>query len=96
MSNKLIDFFYQRSDLIKTAIGFTPSNNNTKWVATFNFIVSNQKIDDDNTIELDFDDDLENTILSYYSDTDIDYKSKIIYTSPLYRDKKTFVHLILP
>ena len=96
MSKLLLNFFYERSNLIKSVFAFTASNENSKYVANFYFIVSNTKTDEDNTIELNSTQDLENAVKDYFSETETNYQSKIIYSKFLNETDKMFVHLMLP
>ena len=95
MSNQLLSFFYERSNLLKSVGGFTQSDD-SKWVAKFNFIVSNIKTDEENTIELNSTEDLETTVKKYFSNTEIAFEDKIIYSKLLDENSKMFVHLMLP
>ena len=95
MSNELLDFFYDRSNLLKSVGGFTQSDD-SKWVAKFNFIVSNVKTDEENTIEINSTQDLVTAVKEYFSDTETEFINKIIYPKFLNETDKMFVHLILP
>ena len=96
MSNELLDFFYQRSNLIKSVFALTQSDKNAKVVANFYFIVSNVKTDEENTIELNSTEDLETAVKEYFSNTETDFTNKIVYSKFLSENSKMFVHLILP
>lgn len=95
MVNELLNFFYERSDLLKSAGGFTQSDD-SKWVAKFSFIVSNVKTDEENTIELNSTEDLETAVKEYFSNTVTDFTNKIVYSKFLNENNKMFVHLMLP
>lgn len=96
MRNNLLSFFYERSNILKSHFAFTYSNEDIKVVAIYNFIVSNEKLDEENTTKIDSILDLEKAVESYYSDTDIYFKEKLVYSKPLNEDNEMFVHLMLP
>ena len=92
MTNTLLDFFYERDNIIKFSKGFSQIGN-LKIVTRFRFITSNYKTDEENTIELHSLSDLKLAAKSYYEDTEINFEDFILIPELLNKDKPMFVHL---
>lgn len=96
MNKSLLDFFNERNTTLKSIVGLAQSVHNSKSVANYNFLVSNYKTDEHNTIEFSDINILEKAVSDYYYDTDVNVKDKIIYAEYLNDSKQMYVHLILP
>jgi hypothetical protein len=95
MQNTLLNFFYERSNILKSSTGFSASDT-SKVVAKYKFIVSNYRTDEANTIEIKSLNELKTAIGYYYEDTDNIPDDFISKPESLDEDKIMFVHLQLP
>ncbi len=93
MKKELLAHFYERSDLLKSVGGFTGVN--SKFVAKYNFKVSNNIEDIENSIEINSTDDLEKAVKEYYSETDTSHEGRITYAKNFNKDDKMYVTLVL-
>lgn len=94
MKTNLLDFFNERSENVKNTSSNTRSPNNI-GVAKYRFIVSNNKIGEDNTIEISSLFDLDFAVATYFSETDTEPRSRIIIAENLDQNKKMYVYLEL-
>lgn len=95
MKTRLLELFREKSNNLKN-LGGTTDNSDNSVVANYTFIVSNHKVNNHDTIEVTSLSDLEFAITTYYSETNIDPKNRIIKAENLDQTKQMYVLLQLP
>lgn len=86
---KLSKFFNEKNELVNQNKAFTSLN--LKCVNSFNFIVSNQKDLDGNSVEIKSIKDLIDAVKEYYSQTKKDYRESIVYSPNFNKESELFV-----
>lgn len=95
MSDTLLDFFNDRSELLKSIIT-SNSSSDKQITAKYTFIVSNYRQDDDNTIQINSLNELKNSVEKYFSNSKTNYEQQIKLSEILDESKNMYVHLQLP
>jgi len=95
MSDTLLDFFNDRSELLKSIIT-SNSSSDKQITAKYTFIVSNYRQDDDNTIQINSLNELKNSVEKYFSNSKTNYEQQIKLSEILDESKIMYVHLQLP
>lgn len=95
MSDTLLDFFNDRSELLKSIIT-SNSSSDKQITAKYTFIVSNYRQDDDNTIQINSLNELKNSVEKYFSNSKTNYEQQIKLSEILDESKNMYMHLQLP